>query len=332
MKRHPFFSLPGCIAALIFIAGMLAATAVLGGVLFSPGQLSAQGVERQPLQNFKSHAEFEGRCEFCHAPWQGVTADLCETCHTNVATERQTSTGVHGVLKQTHECQLCHIEHEGRQANQTTKAMLTFPHEQTGYSLVKHQTWPDGKQFNCRDCHDQSSAAYAFSLSTCETCHRKVDNAFVDKHVAKYSADCLACHQKLDPFDHHTFRLVGGHAQVKCTQCHTNGNFTQAKADCATCHADPEIHKGMFGTDCAACHTIVAWAPAELKKHTFPIDHGGEGEIACATCHTKTYTEYTCYNCHAHNAEEDRVTHVNAGIPEFSDCMKRHADGKTHEQ
>jgi hypothetical protein len=332
MKHHPFFSLPGCITALIFVAAMLAATAALGGVLFSPGALSAQGAERAPLRNFKSHAEFEGRCEFCHSPWLGVTADLCEACHVKVADERRTTTGVHGVLKQAHACQMCHSEHAGRQADQTAKAMLTFPHEQTGYSLVKHQRWPDGDNFSCRDCHSSTDSSYIFEPSSCDTCHQKLDSVFVEKHIAKYSADCLACHHQLDPFDHLTFQLIGGHAQVRCDRCHTTGDFTQAKADCITCHADPEIHRGMFGTDCAACHTITAWSPAQLKKHTFPIDHGGEGEIACATCHTKTYQEYTCYNCHAHNAEEDRVTHMKAGLLEFSDCMKCHADGKTHEQ
>lgn len=332
MRAHPFFSLPGCLGALIFIVAMVAATAVVGGGLFSPGPVSAQGADRPPLQGFTSHVDFEGKCEYCHAPWTGVTADLCETCHTQVADERRTATGVHGVLKNTHDCRLCHTEHRGRNADQTAAAMQTFPHEQTGYSLVKHQQWPDGKGFTCRDCHASSGATYAFEPSACETCHRRVDAGFVDQHVVKYSADCLACHHELTPFDHHTFALTGGHAQVRCNQCHTTSDFAAAKADCVSCHADPAIHAGMFGTDCAACHTIQGWLPARLAKHTFPIDHGGEGEIACATCHTQTYQAYTCYNCHAHNEAEDQQTHLKAGITEFGDCMKCHADGLVHEQ
>ena len=154
MRAHPYFSLSGCITALIFSVVVVGVTVALGGVLFSPGQLSAQGVDKPPLQNYTSHAEFEGRCDLCHAPWLGVTPDLCETCHEHVAQERQTATGVHGVLKNTHQCQLCHSEHEGRAADQTHAAMHIFPHEQTGYSLVAHQAWPDGKVFACRDCHD----------------------------------------------------------------------------------------------------------------------------------------------------------------------------------
>jgi hypothetical protein len=197
---------------------------------------------------------------------------------------------------------------------------------------VKHQTWPDGKSFACRDCHNPQAAGYRYDPAECEVCHRQVDAAFVTQHVAKYSADCMACHHDLKPFDHHTFVLTDGHANVTCAKCHANGNFTQTRSDCVACHADPEIHAGLFGTDCAACHTIKGWLPARLAKHTFPLDHGGEGEIACATCHVKVDTEYTCYNCHAHNAEKDKVTHIKAGIPEFSDCMKCHADGHTKKQ
>lgn len=332
MRVHPFFSRPGCIAALIFSVVVVGVTLALGGVLFSPGQLSTQGLGKPPLQNYTSHAEFEGRCDVCHTPWRGVTPALCETCHTAVAQERQTATGVHGVLKNTNRCPLCHSEHAGRAADQTRAAMRTFPHDQTGYSLVTHQAWPDGRAFACRDCHQASTPGYRYDPAGCEACHRQIDAATMAQHVTKYSADCLACHHNLKPFDHRAFALSGQHANLACARCHATGDFTQARSDCVACHVDPEIHAGLFGTDCAACHLITGWLPARLTRHTFPIDHGGEGEIDCATCHVKAYTQYTCYNCHAHTAEKDQVTHVNAGLPEFSDCMKCHADGHTKKQ
>ena len=330
MKQNPFVSLPGCITALIFIVGMIAATAFIGGVLFSPGPLSAQGVERTPLKGFSSHVDFEGRCEWCHAAWTGVTASLCEDCHTNVAEERRSGSGVHGVLQGTHDCRLCHVEHNGRQADQSASAMRVFPHEQTGYSLVRHRAFPDGRAFACRDCHDARAAGYAFDLSWCETCHRQTDATFVDQHVAKYSADCFACHRQLEPFDHQVFPLTGRHAGVRCADCHAREDFAQASAECIACHRDPEIHAGMFGTDCAACHTINGWLPARLTKHDFPIDHGGEGEIDCATCHTQTYAAYTCTNCHAHSESQVNEAHLKEGIIDFADCMKCHADGLIH--
>ncbi len=331
MKRNPFVSLPGCVTALIFIAVMVGVTFAVGGVLFSPGPLSAQGSERPPLKDFTSHADFEGRCEWCHEPWQGVTASLCEACHANVADERRAGTGIHGVLKDTYDCRLCHVEHNGREADQSAAAMIAFPHDQTGYSLVAHRTWPDGHGFACRDCHDAQAPGYTFEQARCQTCHREVDGTYVEQHVAQYSADCYACHRLLKPFDHQTFALRGGHAGVQCRNCHIQPDFAQISADCIDCHQDPEIHAGLFGHDCSACHTIDGWIPARLEKHTFPLDHGDEGEIACATCHVESYATYTCYNCHEHNDVEVRQEHSEEGIRDFADCMECHADGRTHE-
>jgi hypothetical protein len=331
MKHNPFISLPGCVTALIFIAAMVGVTSALGGVLFSPGELSAQGLGQPPLKDYRSHVDFEGQCEWCHEPWVGMTATLCEDCHTNIRDERRASAGVHGVLHSTADCRLCHVEHRGRDVDQTANAMNTYPHDQTGYSLVAHRAWPDGRDLSCRDCHAAPAPGYTFDLALCETCHRQIDTVYVDQHIAQYSADCLVCHHELEPFDHHTFPLEGGHAGIQCVDCHAQPDFAQASAECIACHADPEIHAGMFGDDCAACHTITAWLPARLEKHKFPLDHGGEGEIACATCHLLSYADYTCTNCHAHPEDAVRTAHIDAGILEYADCMECHADGFVHE-
>lgn len=332
MKRNPFISRAGCLTALIFVAGMVAVTAVVGGGLFSPGLLSAQGSGKPPLKGFASHVDFEGRCEWCHAPWTGVTAALCEDCHAGVGDERRAGTGVHGVLKRAFDCRVCHVEHQGREADPSAAAMASFPHEQTGYSLVKHRAWLDGRPFACRDCHDARAPGYAFSLPACEACHREADAAFVDRHVAQTSDDCLACHRQLEPFDHRVFPLQGGHAGVRCAECHDEADFTAVSERCAACHRDPEIHAGLFGMDCSMCHTVDGWTPARLGEHAFPLDHGDEGEIPCLTCHTESYAAYTCTNCHAHDDGEVRSAHVEKGIPDFADCMKCHADGRVHEE
>lgn len=332
MKRNPFISLPGCITALIFVAAMVGITFASGGVLFSPGALSAQGAGKPPLKNFTSHADFEGRCEWCHAPWEGVTAALCEDCHANVAEERRAAGGVHGVLKNAVDCRGCHVEHQGRAAEQSALAMTAFPHDETGYSLVTHRAWPDGRSFTCRDCHDAQAPGYAFAQPVCETCHRQVDAAFVEQHIAQFSADCFACHGQLEPFNHQSFTLRGGHAGVACRDCHVQSDWAQISTACVTCHADPAIHAGLFGQDCAVCHVIDGWIPARLGQHDFPLDHGGEGETACVTCHVNTYAAYICTNCHEHSdVDEIRTEHVEEGIVQFSDCMECHADGLVHE-
>jgi hypothetical protein len=68
-----------------------------------------------------------------------------------------------------------------------------------------------------------------------------------------------------------------------------------------------------------------------LTQHTFPLDHGGQGTIACETCHEQTYTEYTCTNCHEHDPVQTRELHVDEGILEFENCIECHATGEEAE-
>jgi hypothetical protein len=80
---------------------------------------------------------------------------------------------------------------------------------------------------------------------------------------------------------------------------------------------------------CQYCHTASAWSPAELRIHTFPLNHGSTENMACTICHTLTYVQYTCYDCHEHQPEAIIETHAKAGIaPEqIPDCAACHPGG-----
>jgi hypothetical protein len=60
----------------------------------------------------------------------------------------------------------------------------------------------------------------------------------------------------------------------------------------------------LFGLACNYCHSTIAWSPAELVQHPFPVDHGMQGLNACEVCHTERYTDYTCFGCHQHQEAE----------------------------
>jgi mono/diheme cytochrome c family protein len=96
---------------------------------------------------------------------------------------------------------------------------------------------------------------------------------------------------------------------------------------CVACHEDPEVHLGRFGLNCARCHSSVAWTPALLTKHTFLLDHGGNGQVECKTCHPDNYYTHTCYDCHDHNPDEMNDFHLNEGLQEFDNCIDCHATG-----
>jgi len=101
--------------------------------------------------------------------------------------------------------------------------------------------------------------------------------------------------------------------------------------ECQSCHEEPDIHADRFGLNCARCHTLQAWKPALLNKHIFRLDHGGDGQIACQTCHTISYSQNTCYGCHEHQWDEMQDIHAEEGILELEPCAQCHPTGAAGE-
>ena len=333
-RANPLLSRLGCATTIVMILVLGIILRYFGGGPFSPGQLSAASPRQEPLSGVSSHAEFEAACAKCHAPWQGSAAGRCESCHTGIGEQRLARTGMHGRLPDTKDCRQCHTEHEGREADITTYDLQAFEHEWlTDYSLVKHQANFDDSLIRCEACHPQGE--YEPLQVTCQACHATADRAFVDDHSALYGDDCHYCHDGYDSmvsFDHQAvFPLAGGHADQDCRACHTTTVMAGTPADCSGCHAEPAVHADQFGLDCARCHTALAWLPARLSIHTFPLDHGQEGRNDCQSCHKQRYDEYTCTNCHAHEPLEIRSVHITAGILEFESCIECHPRGLVDE-
>jgi hypothetical protein len=100
---------------------------------------------------------------------------------------------------------------------------------------------------------------------------------------------------------------------------------------CISCHEEPEVHNERFGLDCVRCHSLVAWSPASLTRHTFRLDHGDKGTVACETCHIESYVENTCYECHDHDPDEMDIVHEEENIFEFENCIECHPTGEPDE-
>lgn len=336
MRQHPFFSPIGCSATLLLFVLLGAAVYFSGGVAFSPGELSAQTGLQAPLQGFRAHADFELDCVQCHTPWRGVEAARCENCHTDVAAQRQGGSGLHGTIKRAADCAACHLDHRGRDFDMTATALANFDHERTGFSLVRHASDYAGQPLTCAACH-QSATDVSVQESSCSDCHAQAEPAFVVEHTAQFGGACLDCHDgtgQMANFDHsRAWPLEGQHGVVECVACHSNQVFAGTPTECEGCHAEPEIHRGLFGADCAACHTAEAWTPARLTEHTFPLAHGEQGDIECMTCHTTTYTEYTCYGCHEHEPARIERKHREEGIDPFElpNCAQCHPTGREEE-
>ncbi len=52
----------------------------------------------------------------------------------------------------------------------------------------------------------------------------------------------------------------------------------EAVLQCATCHAERDAHRGMFGSDCGACHETSGWVIPEYR-------HPSSASTDCAQCH-----------------------------------------------
>ncbi|EFO79167.1 cytochrome c family protein [Oscillochloris trichoides DG-6] len=264
-------------------------------------------------------------CADCHTPltqnprpsnaYDGAAVD-CVGCHTqDQPTFMQQHQADFGSA-----CMDCH-DGVDRYSN-FDHASLRFPLEGL------HQ------QVECGMCHTNTRTPeqFASTADTCLSCHQEDD-----VHEGSYGTDCAACHTPSGwaqvTFDHSrtAFPLTGAHMQLECVACHKNQVYQGTPTTCVGCHAEPQEHLGQFGTDCAACHVTSNWKNV-IFEHTFPLNHGGEGQIACATCHTNPppnqYTTYTCYNCHAHNESEIRSKHLEEGISDYQDCMRCHPDGR----
>jgi len=101
--------------------------------------------------------------------------------------------------------------------------------------------------------------------------------------------------------------------------------------ECRACHEEPALHAEQFGLNCSRCHTLDAWVPAQLTRHTFYLDHGDEGNVACETCHTTTYAANSCYGCHDHQPADMQAAHAQEEIYDFDNCAECHPTGVADE-
>jgi hypothetical protein len=269
------------------------------------------------------------QCLDCHTAGQFEKLPrACRACHAEPA--------IHMGLFSTN-CEACHTPVDW--AAQAGRDGQIFDHlKDTRFSLARHLINYAGGPIGCMDCHTSPDGfQVSFDMGFCVDCHTIEDPTFMEAHQTQFGIDCLACHDGVDrmhDFDHDRFfALDGAHADVDCVACHLDQVFTGTPAECVACHLEPEIHAGVFGLQCENCHGTAAWSPAQMVTHTFPLDHGEGGLVACETCHIERYTEYTCYGCHDHQPGEILSEHLEEGISqaELADCMACHPDGREHD-
>ncbi len=250
----------------------------------------------------QAHAKTEDRCEACHdkADRERQRA-LCLECHKDVAADLAAATGFHGRMRGAREgqCQACHSEHRGRNADIINLSRVSFDHALTDFALQgAHVT------LACESCH-KSGVAWRKAPTTCYGCHRADD-----AHRGGLGTECRNCHEVASwhavRFDHERtqFPLRDRHQDVACASCHMGERYKGTPRQCASCHLPDDVHKGSRGLACADCHTTAGWKSAKFDhaRETGFALLGRHARIGCPDCHRsgnlKDPLPKTCSGCH----------------------------------
>ncbi len=182
-------------------------------------------------------------------------------------------------------CSFCH--------NTEAWQRVAFDHDRTGFPLTGGHV-----RASCTGCHVGTLGRKV--SARCAACH-------ADVHDGALGTRCERCHntarwiesRDLDAHRFTSFRLVGGHAAVKCEECHRNvrdRTFRRLPTQCDYCHkADVARtagkaldHQGLGLTaTCERCHTPLRWQGAFYPDHDrcFPITRGAHAGVGCLRCH-----------------------------------------------
>ncbi|MCA8942022.1 MAG: hypothetical protein KDB80_05620 [Planctomycetes bacterium] len=226
-------------------------------------------------------------CSACHGGWLSSMTESCLECHPLIATQVETSTGLHGRIgaERASQCSQCHSEHHGASfaiVNRQSFAIAGFAGpDEFDHSVIGFEM--DGKHLElaCQKCHEHADAEVLAEGERrflgldqgCDTCHE-------DPHEGRMAIACAQCHsqrswEELGSSGHERFlSLAGGHADIGCRDCHAKDSPRSLEVlgvgsdlprrECTSCHESP--HRPAFvdrvativgksrGLACRACH------------------------------------------------------------------------------
>lgn len=295
---------------------------VLGAIIlfFSQAGLATATVERliMPGPVIEGHVKYENDCKSCHEPFKKSSQRrLCLDCHKKVAEDVSKKIGYHGLSKGVGEteCNHCHTEHKGREANVVLLGKEVFDHRSTDFPLKGGHV-----KVTCAACHEPKKK-HREAPSKCIDCHKKHD-----LHGGRLGEACADCHEekswRTTRYDHNKtkFPLKGKHEKVACNSCHPSERWKKTPMDCFSCHRLNDAHGARYGKKCETCHTPGPSTTASVsrpgsKKPTsnwndsiynhdkteFPLK-GKHQKVACDPCHpgilAQEKLDTACFPCH----------------------------------
>ena len=278
-------------AGILFVAALCFMSAASAGIesLVNPGPV------------IEGHMKYEEECEKCHKPFskesQGM---LCRDCHEEVDADIRQQQGFHGLgVARNAECNHCHSDHKGRDADVIQLDVETFTHDETDYLLKGAHL-----STRCTACH-VAGKKYRDAPQDCVACHEGDDI-----HAGRLGEQCADCHTVRSwgsqEFDHDDtdFVLREKHADLACNSCHVNHKYKDIPGECHTCHRLNDVHAGRYGQKCKDCHSEAGWDRSRFdhdRDTEYPLS-GKHREVKCDVCHAGKLHEKAldteCVACH----------------------------------
>src|ERR1700757_286061 len=265
------------------------------------------------------------------------SAVQCQECH------KQAATGIFYGLST--RCDSCHLKDWQQTTNPAPASAgpafasgncqgchkfdswlgATFDHAATGFPLTAgHANVP------CANCHINNNYNLQIAATDCGNagCHlttwQQTNNPVHPSAGPTFAAaNCSQCHNTTSwttaIFDHSTtgFLLTQGHANVPCSSCHVNNNYTLtiAPTDCgnAGCHlttwqqtnnpVHPSAGTAFAAANCSTCHDTIAWTDSTFNHAAtgWPLTGSHQmapaGKVsACTDCHVSNNYTFTAAN------------------------------------
>jgi hypothetical protein len=246
-------------------------------------------------------------------------------------------------------CQDCHADIHKRQLGANCEQCHTV----RGWQVSVQQIQQHNNRFpltgahaavDCDSCHKGGATSNFQTMSTsCASCHFNDFQATRNpNHVtAKFPTACDTCHTADNwlnaKFDHAVvgFPLSGGHAVPprQCADCHVNNSYNLTSTACITCHlkdfqrtTNPNHAAANFPSNCAQCHTTMAWTPATFDHSMVNFVLTGAHTVPprqCSDCHVNNnykLTSTACVSCHLKDFQSaNNPNHVAGGFAQTCD-------------
>ena len=301
---------------------------------WKPASFQIHDAQYFPVYSGK-HAGTWSSCATCHNTQGSYKTFTCIDCHDHNQTDMDSKhNGVGGYTYASIPCYECHP---------TGTVAGAFNHNNSKFPLTgAHVTTP------CAQCHTNG---FSGTPTDCFACHQPAYAQSTNpNHISiNIPNTCADCHTTAPGWKPATFAmhsnyyvLQGAHTSLSCDACH-NGNYTNIPNTCVGCHltdynntTNPNHAAAGFPTDCASCHTQVAWAPSTFNHdgQYFPIysgHHQGRWTL-CSDCHpnASNFQVFTCTtSCHPQSSMDNAHQGISGYSYNSNACYNCHPTGST---